>query len=120
MRRLTAICIAVALDLVLPAGVSAAAPANDLPAGAIVLSTTLPQSFSQDTTEATVTPADDIGCGQGGLDIATVWYTFTPASDVRLLIDASASSYHVGVNVFGTPPTVDNLVNCFDPTGVFE
>ena len=105
MKRLIAVVAALALVLVLPAGAAAAPPPNDLPGGAIALTGTVPAPIAQDTSEATVTEDDDVGCGSGGVDQATVWYTITPAQDVHLLIDASESSYRVGINTFapGTP-----------------
>lgn len=98
--------------LLLAAPAAAAAPGNDLPEGAIALTGALPQVISQDTSEATVS-SDDVGCGAGGLDQSTVWYTFTPAEFVDLAIDPSASSYLVGVNVFDTTPTQEALIACF-------
>ena len=95
-----------------PATVAAAAPSNDLPAGAIALPDALPQTIDQDTTEATVT-TDDVGCGSGGVDAATVWYTFSPASDVQLFISTEKAAYGVGVNVFDTTPDAEHLIACF-------
>ena len=96
-----------------PATVAAAAPSNDLPAGAIALPDTLPQTIDQDTTEATVT-TDDVGCGAGGTDVATVWYTFSPASDAELFISTEKASYGVGINVFDTTPDAEHLIACFE------
>ena len=111
MRRLIATVVAAALVLALPGGVAAAPPPNDLPGGAIALTGAIPAAIAQDTSEATVTSADDVGCGQGGLDLATVWYTLTPTQDLRVLIDTSASDYRVGINLFGpgtpTPETIE-------------
>jgi hypothetical protein len=88
--------LALAFTVVSP--VAAAVPGNDLPSGATAF-TTLPYTIDQDTTEASV-GTDDVGCGAGGLDMATVWYAFTPTDDVRVEIDARASDYLVGVNLF--------------------
>jgi hypothetical protein len=113
MRRLSAIVVALALVLVLPAGAAAAPPLNDLPGGATALTGTIPAPIAQDTTQATVSAADDVGCGQGGFDEATVWYTITPAQDIRLLVDTSGSDYRVGINLFGPgAPTPDTIELC--------
>jgi hypothetical protein len=100
-----------------PATVAAAAPSNDLPAGAIALPDVLPQTIDQDTTEATVT-TDDFGCGAGGLDAATVWYTISPTSDVQLFISTEKADYGVGINIFDTTPDAEHLITCFGGAGV--
>lgn len=117
MRIRTALCLGVMLAAI-AAPVAAAVPANDLPGGAIAIPEPLPQTIAQDTTEATV-GADDIGCGTGGIDQATVWYTFTPTSDTFVRVDATASDYGVGVNVFEGAADSANLVNCFEGPGTF-
>ena len=116
MRRLLVLATAMALAVAAPLSVSAAIPGNDLPDQAIVLGSGLPQAISQDTTEATVS-TDDVGCGAGGTDQATVWYTFTPAASGDFVIDASTSSYFVGINIFAGTPTADALINCFGTAG---
>jgi hypothetical protein len=113
-----AVAAATLLLAVAPGTAMAAAPANDLPAGAIAL-TTLPASIDQDTTEATVT-TDDVGCGAGGVDLATVWYTLTLPQDTRVAVDASASDYGVGINVFDGTPSPDTLIDCAEPALVFD
>lgn len=119
MRRLLATLAALCLALGTAPAVLAAPPANDLPGGAIVVPPTIPGTVAQDTTEATV-GADDVGCGAGGVDQATVWYTFTPATDGTILIDASASDYLVGINVFAGEASADALVVCFEVGGTLE
>jgi len=96
----------------------AAAPANDLPAGAIAF-TALPASIAQDTTEATVS-TDDVGCGAGGLDQATVWYTLTLASATSVLVDATASGYEVGVNIFEGTADANHIVTCASGAAGFD
>lgn len=108
--RVAALLTALALVGVLPGVAVAAAPANDLPAGAVAI-TTSPTSFDLDTTEATVT-TDDVGCGAGGLDQATVWYTLSFAANTSVLIDATGSDYFVGVNVFVDVPDRDHIIDC--------
>jgi len=121
MKRL-AIPLAALLATVLSATpVSAGAkPPNDLPSGAIAVVDSLPQTVSQTTTGATVGRKDDVGCGAGGVDQATVWYTFTPTADESVLVDASASSYEVGVNVFESVADPDHLVNCSSGALIFD
>jgi hypothetical protein len=96
----------------------AAAPANDVPSGAIA-ETALPVTIDQDTTEATVT-TDDVGCGAGGVDQATVWYTLTLAATTNVLVDATGSDYQVGVNIFEGTADADHLVNCVEGAAGFE
>ena len=117
MRRLLVLAAAMAIAVAAPVAVSAAAPANDLPDQAISLGTALPQTIVQDTSEATVS-TDDVGCGAGGTDQATVWYSFSPAASGDFVIDASASSYFVGINVFAGTPTVSSIISCFGTAGV--
>jgi hypothetical protein len=89
---------------------SAAAPANDTSETATVV-TTLPHAITQDTTGATVT-TDDVGCGAGGLDAASVWYRFTPTVDVVVEVDARPSNYLVGVTLFIGSPDEDGRADC--------
>jgi hypothetical protein len=102
----------------MPGLAAAAAPSNDLPAGAIAI-TSVPTSIALDTTEATVT-TDNVGCGSDGTDQATVWYTLTLAQATRVAVDASASSYAVGINLFAGSASADNLVDCLEQTLVFD
>jgi hypothetical protein len=97
----------------------ALAPDSDLPGGAGAI-TAIPATIEQDTTEATVTPADDIGCGTGGLDQATVWYTLTLSETTSVLVDASSSDYAVGVNAFVGTAAPENLFNCAQGALSFE
>jgi hypothetical protein len=115
MRRGPAVIAALLLLAGLPAAAMAAPPANDLPGGATAISA-VPTTLTQDTAEATV-GADDVGCGMGGLDQATVWYRITPSVDMDVIIDASASSYGVGVNVFAGTATNDAIQTCFEGPG---
>jgi hypothetical protein len=96
----------------------AAAPANDLPAGATAL-TAIPATITENTTEATVT-TDDVGCGAGGEDQATVWFTLTLASATSVLVDATDSDYSVGVNVFEGSANVNNRVTCAAGAASFD
>jgi membrane protease YdiL (CAAX protease family) len=113
----TAVAILVVGSLAGPASI-AASPGNDLPAGATVI-TSLPYALDQDTTEAGV-GSDDVGCGAGGFDVATVWYSFVPAEDVRVEIDARRSNYLVGVNLFIGSATEDGRADCNNDALAFD
>lgn len=112
MARWRAVAGLTALILVVaqPGLVFAATPANDLPDGAIAI-TAIPAHNTQDTTEAT-TSTDNVGCGSDGTDQASVWYTLTLAEATTVLIDASSSSFRVGINAFAGTATADALVDC--------
>jgi hypothetical protein len=101
----------------LPAVAVAAAPLNDLPGGAIAYAA-IPVTIDQDTSDATVT-TDDIGCGSGGEDQATVWYTLTLGDTTEVLADATGSGYDVGVNVFADSADAGNLVTCVGGAAAF-
>jgi Family of unknown function (DUF6299) len=92
----------------------AAPPSNDLPAGADAI-TSIPATITQDTTEATVS-TDDLGCGVGGTDQATVWYTVTLSAATTIMIDASTSDYVVGINAFSGSGTPGPLIDCAEQT----
>jgi hypothetical protein len=116
--RNVALVAGIVLVVTAPGMALAAPPSNDLPAGAIAL-TAIPVSIDENTTEATVT-TDDIGCGAGGTDQATVWFTLTLASDTSVLVDASGSDYSVGVNVFAGSADANNLVTCVEGAAAFD
>lgn len=103
MKRLPVLLCAVVLLAATAAPVAAAAPGNDLPSGATPVLLPLPFSDVVDTTEATAV-GDDYGCGAGGVDQASVWYTITVPEQTLVVIDASASTYFTGVNLFGEDP----------------
>jgi hypothetical protein len=110
LRMLVGAALA-ALAIAAPA--SAAPPANDTFAGAVTIST-LPFSQTLSTTEATTDATDtqaNANCGAPATE-ASVWYSFTPSSDVTVGVDVSASDYSAGVIVVtGTPGNL-TLVNC--------
>jgi hypothetical protein len=116
--RIAALLAGIVLVGTAPGLALAAPPANDLPAGAIAL-TALPSTIDQDTTDATVT-TDDIGCGAGGVDQATVWYTLTLADATTVLVDATGSDYTVGVNVFEGSADANNFVTCVEGGASFD
>jgi len=116
--RIAALTAGIVLVVAVPGVAFAAPPPNDLPAGAIAL-TAIPVTIQENTTEATVT-TDDIGCGSGGVDQATVWFTLTLASATSVLVDATGSDYPVGVNVFEGSADANNLVTCVEGAASFD
>jgi hypothetical protein len=110
--------IALCLAITAAGPVSAAAPGNDLPSGATAIPS-LPFTIDQNTTEAGV-GSDDVGCGAGGFDVATVWYSFTPVEDVRVEIDARASDYLVGVNLFAGSADETGRFDCNNDALAFD
>jgi hypothetical protein len=116
--RVAALLTGIVLVGTAPGIALAAPPANDLPGGAIALSA-IPVTITENTTEATVS-TDDIGCGAGGTDQATVWFTLTLASDTSVLVDAAGSDYSVGVNVFEGSADSNNLVTCVEGAAEFD
>lgn len=114
LRRATVTALVLAAAVFTTAAPAAAAPpGNDTYPGRLTVS--LGFSETLDTTEAT-TDADDAAanaaCGAPATD-ASVWYEITPASDVGVVVDVSASSYTAGVLVAtGNPTDGFGLVAC--------
>lgn len=93
----------------------AQAPSNDEPGGALVFPT-LPSSFAENTTEAT-TSSNDSGCFGAA---ATVWFRFTPTTDVSVLIDTDGSDYETVVDVAsGSPGALTGIV-CGQGRAIFD
>jgi hypothetical protein len=94
--------------------VLAAPPSNDDFAGATVIPG-LPYNATLDTSEATSEASDaelNVFCGAPAID-ASVWYEFTPAADVNVLVDVSASDYSAGVFVAtGSPGAFGPVEAC--------
>src|SRR6266516_3542637 len=81
--------------------------ANDSFANATVISS-LPFSTTEDLSQATSDPSDPSGCSSNG----SVWFSFTPSSDMTLRADTSGSYYYTGVSAWtGTQGSL-NLVDC--------
>ena len=116
--RISFLAALVVLALAVPPAFAAPpGPANDEPNGAIAV-TSLPYSNSQSTSKATANDADG-GCGAGGVDQATVWYTITVESDARVLIDTTGSSYVTGINIFADAPGGE-ILDCLEDTAIFD
>ncbi len=83
---------------------SAAAPSNDVSGGATAIS--FGSAVTQDTTEATTDAEDaalNAGCGAPATD-ASVWYSFSAATDEGVIVDVASSTYSAGVIVaVGSP-----------------
>jgi hypothetical protein len=106
------------LGLAIPPGVAAApGVANDEPTGAIAVAA-IPYSVTQSTSKATANDADG-GCGAGGLDQATVWYTLTLATATRVIVDATGSSYATGVNIYTAGPGSE-ILTCVGGAAIFD
>jgi hypothetical protein len=97
-----------ALQLATPTA-SAAAPSNDDIGQAVVI-TDVPSTHTADTSEATFS-AGDSGCGS-----ATVWYTFTPASDASYQLDTFGSDYDTTLALMSGAPGNLDLIACVDDT----
>lgn len=118
MRRL-AILLSTAFALALlgaPAPAWAAVPANDEPAGAIPLGA-LPTTVTQDTGEATYAAYGGCTSADAG---ANVWYTLTSGTGARVLVDASASDYNTGLNIFAGAPGGDTFLACSEQSLRFD
>lgn len=112
LRKLSA-AVAFAIPVVLTAAPAlAAAPSNDLIAGAVPVAPGF--STAVDTTDAT-TDAEDVAvnqnCGAPATD-ASVWYSYTPSSDETVIVDVSTSDYSAGVIVASGAPGNLTLVTC--------
>lgn len=97
----------------------AAAPTNDVLAGATPISLGVSQVL--DTTEAT-TDADDVAvnltCGAPATD-ASVWYSFTPTVDSPVIVDVSTSTYSAGVIIATGDAAGLTTIMCGPSTVVF-
>src|SRR3954471_2039132 len=102
------VLLALALLLV-PAATAAAAPVND-GAGAATPIVSVPAFVSGTTVEATLDPdepaplvaADDDG-KRHGLD-RSVWFTYTPAADVKLLADTCDANFTSHLDIYTGGP----------------
>lgn len=114
---LTAVAlIAVASWLVLPSAAMAVPPPNDDFDSATVISS-LPFTDSLNTTEAT-TASDDPDCFGNG---PTVWYSFTPGSDIPY-VDANTfgSDYDTTISVYTSTRRSLTQIACNDDTGSLQ
>jgi len=84
-----------------------APPVNDDVDNAIAIDM-LPFTDMRDTYSAT-TSSDDPYCGYNS---ASVWYSFTPATDMRVELDSSASNYPTTISVYTGPRGYWGYVSC--------
>src|SRR6266536_2176913 len=90
-RRLIRLMFTATIGLalvMLPAPAALAQPANDDFANASVINS-LPFSTIEDTTQATWDPSDPSGCSSNG----SVWFAFTPPSNMTIQADTFGSDY---------------------------
>lgn len=109
MRRLI-IMLAAGLSLATtgyPAVAQAATAPNDSFASATVISS-LPYSTTEDTSQATSDPSDPSGCSSNG----SIWFSFTPTSDMRVEADTFGSSYDTVLSAWTGTQGALNLLAC--------
>lgn len=112
-RSAVAVCTALLILPFTASAAQAAAPSNDVVAGATVIAT-LPQSVTENTTEATTDALDaslNATCGAPFTN-ASVWFTYTDTSGSGFLADMTASDYSGGFIVTAGDPAGGNLVAC--------
>jgi hypothetical protein len=92
----------------LPAAAHAAtAPPNDGFAHATAI-TSLPYSTIEDTSEATWASSDPTGCTNSG----SVWFRFTPSSDMQIATNTAGSDYDATVSVWTGTSRSLSMVAC--------
>ncbi len=84
-------------------------PPNDDISGATVIPT-VPFTETADTREATVAPDDPFCAGRS----ATVWYAFTPTSDMVLRAHTFGSDYDTTLSVYTGSPGNLSQIACND------
>lgn len=119
-RALAGVALVGALVALTATPALAAAPANDLFAGA----TAAGPGFGEDLdTTAATTDADDASanasCGAPATD-ASVWYAYSQATDGGVIVDVSSSSYTAGVIVVTGSPGAFVLHACGPGTVAFS
>jgi len=109
MRRLPIVLAVIGLVVFGAAPVLAAAPTNDSSATPAVLAEPLPTSATEDVTEATADPADRTDCF--GNNLGTVWYTYTPSTSGRYIVDTFGSTYDTTLYVLDGSPS-GSILGC--------
>jgi len=116
--RLTSVCAALSVAVVLtavPAAAQAAPPSNDTWDSA-VKATSVPFGATADTSEATTDP-DTPSAVCYNSRRHTVWYRYTPSSNRRVVVSTAGSDYDTVVNVYrakdaSVTPDRWGLVSC--------
>jgi hypothetical protein len=120
MRILLVITITMVMSVGLIARSVAAQPLNDYFANAFVISGPgfTDSGSAADATESPDDPAIALGsfCGGGN----TVWYSFTPAADTRLIIDTFGSDYYTSLGVYTGSLGSFSEVACGENSVVFD
>jgi hypothetical protein len=119
-RLATVLGTVLILSLALAAPALAAPPTNDTYAGREAV--TLPDTVSQDTSEATTDADDDelnADCGAPAMD-ASVWFEYTAAADGFVVVDVSSSDYSAGVFVATGAPGSFEIQACAPGAAAFE
>jgi hypothetical protein len=111
MRRLAALLIVTVAMLVTIGGAASASPPSNDDINSATAITELPMHDVVDLSQATWDYAvDSSQCS--GLD-HSVWYSFTPANDVRVAFDPSASYQQpIAIDVFTGTPDALSFVGC--------
>ncbi|HWH94344.1 MAG TPA: hypothetical protein VNT03_10825 [Baekduia sp.] len=115
IRRSASAALLLALVLVPAGAASAFAPANDQPSAATVI-VAAPATVSGTTVEATLdadepaplVAADDDG-RRHGLD-RSVWFTYTPSADVKLLADTCDANFTSHLDIYTGGPGAFSVV----------
>jgi hypothetical protein len=116
MRATRLLVSLAAAALLAPLGATAAvaAPGNDTPGGATVISA-LPSTITQSTTDATTDALDaglNASCGAPATN-GSVWFTYTDTTGSGLVADVSASDYSAGVMIVaGDPAAGGQVLSC--------
>ncbi len=111
-RRLIWLVVAATIGLalvVLPAPAALAQPSNDDFANATVIGS-LPFSTTEDTSQATFDPSDPSGCSNNG----SVWFAFTPPSNMPIQADTFGSDYDTVLSAWTGTQGALNLIACND------
>ncbi len=87
----------------------ASGPTNDDFANATVINS-VPFSIAEDTSQATFDPSDPSGCSSNG----SVWFAYTPSSNVRIDADTFGSSYDTVLSAWTGTQGALNLIACND------
>lgn len=95
-----------------PVAAQAVTVPNDSFAAATSI-TSLPFSTTEDTSQATSDPSDPGGCSSNG----SVWFSFTPSSDMHLQANTFGSNYDTVLSAWTGTQDALNLVACNDDSG---
>src|SRR6266545_2991365 len=87
----------------------ATGPTNDDFANATVINS-VPFSITEDTSQATFDPSDPSGCSSNG----SVWFAYTPSSNVQIDADTFGSSYDTVLSAWTGTQGALSLIACND------